>query len=474
MDDINFAKYGKPFQECLAALIFKDNKFASQIEEVLNLNYFELRYLQTFVKLTYDYKEKYGKFPSDLTMASILKAELDVNNAVIKKQLKDFFAKIKSENIGNVDPEFVKTHAIDFCKKQKLKEAMIKSVELVQNSSFDEISKIINEALKAGTTADIGHDFVNDFEDRYKLTARNPISTGWDIVDSYLRGGHGEGELGVVIAGTGVGKSQMLTHLGAHALKAGKNVVHYTLELSDKVIGLRYDSCLTGTPINNLSFIKEEIFENIKQIPGKLIIKEYPGKSASVNTLKNHLKKMEEQDFKINMVIVDYGDLLKSTEVRKETWHQLETIYQELRTLAQEFKIPCWTASQSNRGSSNAEVVTMDAISDAYSKCFKADFVFSLSRTIQDKTNNTGRIFIAKNRNGEDGIICPIFMDAGKVQIKVFEPTDESIEDLKKKSLKQHKEDLKKKYANWTDNSEKKEIKKFQLTKKETNKNGSS
>ncbi|MAF79934.1 hypothetical protein CL629_02550, partial [bacterium] len=117
---------------------------------------------------------------------------------------------------------------------------------------------------------------------------------------------------------------------------------------------------------------------------------------------------------------VDYADILKPISFSKEKRNDLETIYEELRGIAQEFECPVWTASQTNRSGINAEVITMESISEAYSKCFVADFIFSVSRTVDDKMNNTGRIFIAKNRNGIDGVVYPIFMDAANVDIKVL------------------------------------------------------
>ena len=129
------------------------------------------------------------------------------------------------------------------------------------------------------------------------------------------------------------------------------------------------------------------------------------------------------------MIIVDYGDLLRPTSIKKEKRNELESIYEELRTLAGEFKCPVWTASQTNRSGLNAEVVTMESISEAFNKCFVADFIFSVSRTIQDKNNNTGRIFIAKNRNGPDGVVYPIFMDTSNVSIKIL--SDSAVNSVK-------------------------------------------
>jgi hypothetical protein len=117
---------------------------------------------------------------------------------------------------------------------------------------------------------------------------------------------------------------------------------------------------------------------------------------------------------------VDYGDLLKPVVIRKEKRNELESIYEELRGISNEFACPIWTASQTNRSGLNAEVITMEQISEAFNKCFVADFIMSVSRTIEDKQKNMGKIFIAKNRNGPDGmILCHIHMDTSNVKIKI-------------------------------------------------------
>ena len=298
---------------------------------------------------------------------------------------------------------------------------MLKSVPLLQKSSFDQVAKLIQDAIKLGTSNDLGYDYMADFEKRFEHKARNPVSTGWQTLDDMTKGGLGKGELGVVIAPTGAGKSMVLVHLGAKAVEAGKNVVHYTLELADTVVANRYDSCITGYHLNEVKVFKEQIYDKLKDLPGKLIVKEYPTRSASIQTIKNHLEKMKNQDFIPDMIIVDYADLLKPEgSSKEEKRHQLESIYEELRGISQEIGCPLWTASQTNRSGLNAEVITMEAISEAFNKCFVADFIFSVSRTIEDKGTNGGRIFVAKNRNGPDGIIYPIFMDTSNVKIKVL------------------------------------------------------
>ncbi len=450
----SFSKYGKAFQESLCQLILQDRPFCDQISEVLDIQFLELKYLQVFTSKIFGYRKKYGSHPSYNTLVSILKSGMDGESEALQTQVRSYFARIQTSDFVD-GAEYIKETALDFCKKQKLKEAMIKSSHLLQTSSFDEISKLIFDALKLGLDNNVGHDYLKDFEERFKPRFRNPISTGWKEVDKIVKGGLGQGELGVVIAPTGAGKSMALVHLGSRAILLNKSVVHYTLELQDKVVASRYDSCITNVPLSDLGIFKEEIFEKVKNLKGKLIVKEYPTKSASVSTIKNHLDKLQRLGNSIDMVIVDYGDLLRPTVVRKEKRYELETIYEELRALAQEYKCPVWTASQTNRSGLNAEVITMEAISEAFNKCFVADFIFSISRTVEDKVSNSGRMFVAKNRNGPDGLIYPIFMDTSKVKIEVMPQTNETVEQIVAASAKEQAENLKKKYADFNKNKKK-------------------
>ena len=443
-ENVTFSDYGKSFQETLTQLIFEDRGFSEQMEEVLDINIFELKYLQEFTRLVFNYRHKYGVHPSEDIMSSILRTELDEESDLVKKQIRDYYARSIASKVQ--DTEYIKETALDFCKKQKLKEAMLKSVSLLQRSSFGEIKTIIDEALKLGTDSNCGHDYKLDFEERYIDQPRNPISTGWWEIDKITKGGLGKGELGVGVAATGAGKSMALVHLGTSALKAGMNVVHYTLELSEPVVGLRYDSCLSGVPIGDLKQYKDMVHETCSDVEGNLIIKEYPTKSASPNTIRAHLAKVAKRNPNIDMIIVDYGDLLKPTSSFREKRNELESIYEELRGIAQEYECPLWTVSQTNRSGLNTEIITMESISEAFSKCFVADFIFSLSRTIKHKNENSGRVFVAKNRNGPDGLVYPIFMDTANVRINVLPQTDETVESINNQSLLDQQKSLKEKY----------------------------
>jgi len=429
-----FQRFGKAFQEKFCHLMLSDRPFCDQISEVLNTEFLDYEYLRVFTKILLDHRSKYKVHPSYEIMESRIRTECNNYTKALKEQLLKFYVSVKTiDRIENAP--YIKDSSIDFCRKQILKGAMMKSVKLIKSSSFDEISKVIEEALKLGTDNNFGHDFIKDFEERYTITARDPVSTGFERVDEICKGGLGKSELGVVIAPTGAGKSMVLVHLGAAALKAGKTVVHYTMELQDTVVGNRYDSCISGVPLSDLFSSKNQVLLSIKDVPGQLIIKEYPTKSASTETIKQHIERLKKKGIDPDMIIVDYADLLRPTRTSAEKRYDLESTYEEMRAIAQIYKCPVWTASQTNRSGLNAEVITMEAISEAFNKCFVADFICSLSRTVQDKQANKGRIFVAKNRNGPDGLIFPVFVDWSNVNIKVLKTeSNESIADVIKDS----------------------------------------
>ena len=428
MDNETFLRFGKNFQEKLCQLMLEDRPFFDQIMEVLDINFFELKYLQIFAQTLINYRNKYNTHPNSEVMMSLLRTELNHHDKATATAVRKFYAGIhKSEGVE--EAEYIKDKALDFCRKQVLKGAMMKSASLLKTSSFEEIEKVIKEALVLGTDNNFGHDFRKDLLKRFELVSRDPTSTGWSRMDEIVKGGLGKSELGVVVAPTGAGKSMVLVHLASQALLAGKTVVYYTLELKDTVVGQRFDCCITNVPLQEHRMRQKEIVNKIKDIEGTLIIKEYPTKSASTQTLKNHIEKLRKRGIEPDMVLVDYADLLRPVRSSGEKRHELEETYEGLRGLAQTYEIPIWTASQTNRGGLNAEVITMEAISEAFNKCFVADFIFSLSRTIQDKQENKGRLFVAKNRNGPDGLVFDAFVDWSDVTINILD-RDENAEKM--------------------------------------------
>jgi len=349
------------------------------------------------------------------------------------------------------DLTFVKDEILTFCKNQEIKKAITESVQLLSVGNFDAIKSTIDTAMKAGADTDVGLDYKKDVINRYTESARDTISTGWDVIDDLMDGGLAKGELGVVMAPAGIGKSWLLINIGKNALKNGKTVIHYTLELNQDYVGQRYDSVLTGIGAQDLKHHIDDIEQTINNTSGDLIIKYFPTKSVGVMGLKAHLEKTIMLGTKPDLVIVDYGDLLKINS-KKDKHEALEELYEDLRGMAGEYDIPVWTASQAGRSALEEDIIEADKIASSYGKVMVADFLMSLSRKVQDKLSGTGRGHVIKNRFGPDGITLPSKINTNNGQFQFFEPqttqgkqttqTMKTGETLVKKNLAQKFKDL--------------------------------
>ncbi len=413
----SLVKYGTGFQSKIITSLLLDSKFIKQIVDILEISYFDSDSNKFLIKSIKDY---FGKYKTNPTMEAIKVLIDDVENDVLKTAIVDSLRNAWQHRESN-DLEFVKEKTLEFCKNQVVKNAIMESVELLETQRYDEIKTIIDSAMTAGMERDIGHEYITGFEERMTQQTRNTMPTQWDSVNDLMDGGLAGGELGVVVAPAGIGKSWTLQALGAHAVKKGLNVIHYTLELNAQYVGLRYDTIVSGQPTGNLQYYKDDVLKAINKLKGNLIIKYYPTRTASVNTLTAHLQQCELQGIKPDMVIVDYADIMKSTQHFNEKRHQIGHVYEELRGMAGEFEVPVWTASQANRSSLEEDVIGAEKVSEDYSKVMTADFVMSMSRKVEDKIANTGRFHVIKNRFGPDGITFPATINTNTGYIQIYE-----------------------------------------------------
>ena len=429
--------YGYSFQCKLIASLFKDRVFIQQIIDILDPSYFESEANITIVQAIKDYFFEY-KLPPTMEVMSVKVKEIenDMLKTQVVEHLKDSYKQLDAPDL-----EFVKEQTIKFCKNQVLKSAIMESVDLLARGEYDQIKMRIDDAMKAGLERAIGHEYIDHVEERYLESVRNTITTGWEIVDDIADGGLGKGELGVFVAPSGIGKSWALVNVGAAAVKAGLNVIHYTLELNEAYVGLRYDAVLSGIQAQELKYHIEEVKDIVGKLKGKLIVKYYPTKGGTVNTLASHIEKCRMQGFDPDLVIVDYADLLRGHG--KEVRHELGNIYEDLRGLAGEHEIPVWTASQANRSALSDDIIGAEKIAESYAKIMTADLVISLSRKIEDKLANTGRWHIIKNRFGQDGITFPSKMNASNGQIEIYAPNSLDGQDVQQ-DMDNHSEYLRK------------------------------
>lgn len=416
------SQFGQGFQTKVITSMIFDKPFLQQIYDIIRPEYFENKAAEWIVKEVLEHYDNYKTTPT----MDVMKVRLDkikdddILSEIVIDTLKDVVKFKKSDDLP-----FVKEQALEFCKNQIVKLAIYESVELLEQGNYEEIKKLIDTAMKAGSDRDFGHDWKADVHLRYEPEIRNPIATPWPIMNELLQDGLGDGELGVVVSPSGAGKSWILAAIGAHAVKEGKNVLHITLELDAAPTGKRYDSILTGIPNRHIKDHEDEVVRAIESIPGQLLIKRYPAHRTSVIDLSNYIDRIMSNGFVPDMIIVDYGDLIRPVSSRKrnlERRFELEEIYTDLRQLGSDYNVPLWTASQTNRGGINLMEIEADSIGEAYNKVMIADFIFSNSRTKDDKNANTARFHVIKNRFGPDGLTYPVSFDGDTGRISMYDP----------------------------------------------------
>lgn len=413
-------KFGQTFQAKCIGILISDRVFLERIVDIISPEFFETDAHKWIIRLVAEYFPKYRDVPT----MEVFKVEIQkIPDAILQTAV---FEQVKSayKQVETKDSEYVKETFLEFCRNQKLKNAISQSYDFLKQGDYDSIWNVINEASKAGIERNLGHNYFEEIDARMSDAAREIIKTNWEIIDGHLDGGLGKGELGFIVAPAGSGKSWFLTHLGAEALRQGKNVLHFTMELNEKYVGRRYDACFSGVAFQDVRKFPDVVKNSIKDITGKLFIKYFPMYTATALTLKSHIERVQMlTGQKIDLVIIDYADLLRPFKVHKNSnsYQEGGDIYGELRSMLGELQIPGWSASQANRTAHEEDVVGALNVADSYKKIMIGDFIMSLSRKTEDKMAGTGRVSILKSRMGSDGPIYACAFDASCGKINIYD-----------------------------------------------------
>ncbi len=414
-------KFGTSFQIKILSALMSDKVFFKTVYDIIKPSYFDSESNEWILTKMLSYFDTYQKLPTlDVFRVELDKVDRDILKISVVDNLKQILRLLESEDL-----DYVKKETIEFCKNQEVKNAILESVNLLQEGKIEQIKTKIDSAMKAGQDTNVGHNYKEDIVDRYESTVRNVVSTGWDVVDELVDGGFGKGELVIFAAPPGIGKSWALINVGMSAAKAGKTVVHYTLELNEGYVGQRYDAVLTGIAVQNLKYNIKEVEAQVKKLKGEIIVKYWPTKTASINSIKASLDKLKLQGIDADIIIIDYADLIKGNS-RRERHEELEEIMESLRGLGGEYECPIYTASQINRSGADDDIIVGTKIAGSFSKLMTADFVVSLSRKIEDKLAGTGRWHVIKNRFGPDGMKLPSKANMSSGVIQIYSPQSTS------------------------------------------------
>jgi replicative DNA helicase len=418
---LNLNQYGPHFQIKAISSLLTHKEFLVSIHDVLSDEYFDNQAHKWIIKEILRYYDKYHTTPSmDILKVEVKKIDNEVLQLSVKEQLREAY-QASEEDLKYVQEEFT-----TFCKNQQLKKALLSSVDLLKAGDFDGIKYLVESALKAGNDKNVGHEYNKDIETRFREDARTTISTPWSRIDELLQGGLGNGDFGLIFGNPGGGKSWSLVALGGHAVKMGYNVIHYTLELGEAYVGRRYDAFFSQIPVDKILQNRDKVEDIIPQLPGELIIKEFPTGRATMSTIESHIAKVEDAGTKADLIIIDYVDLLATRKKTADRKGEIDDIYTSTKGLARQLDIPIWSVSQVNRAGAKDDIVEGDKAAGSYDKIMITDVCISLSRKKADKVNGTGRFHIMKNRYGIDGLTFGVKADTstGHFEVVDYNPED--------------------------------------------------
>ena len=408
-------QYGKGFQLKVLGSLLTDKGFLLNVRDVLTDGYFDADSHKWIINQITSYFDKYH---TTVTM-DVLKVELQkVENEVLQVALKEELR--NSYQASQDDLDYVQEEFTNFCKNQEMKSAILDSADLLKEGNFDGIRNLVEKAMKAGMDKNIGHEYNKDVESRYRTDYRPTIPSPWPVLNDGIQGGFGPGDLGIIFGNPGGGKSWTMVAIAAHAVQLGHKVNFYTLELGEDYVGKRFDCYFTGYSIDEVNKHRKEVQKYVDNLKGRLIVKEYAPKSASVNTIKSHIQKCIDMDHKPDIVIIDYVDYLRAPAKGKfsERKDEIDDVFIATKGLAKELKIPILTPSQVNRMGAKDSVIEGDKAAGSYDKMMVADICLSLSRQKEDKVLGTGRVHVMKNRYGQDGMTYNVKMDTNNGHIE--------------------------------------------------------
>jgi replicative DNA helicase len=404
----NFDYLGNTFQIQLLNQIIEDKDFASSIIDVIESSYFDNKYFKIILQMIKEYYVKYESCPNFDTLEQIVKSE--ISQELVAKIVLDTLKQVKDAPFEGT--HFVQEKALKFCKQQELQKAMDKSQKIITEGdfeSYDKVEGLIREALQVGEIEKDVTDIFMGLDTVLDEDYRHPIPMGIAGLDNLLKGGLAKGEIGVILAPTGVGKTTILTKIANTAFNLGYNVLQIFFEDNPKIVQRKHFTIWTGIEPDNLANHKDEVLKKIGEIQdtmkNKLILKKLASDTTTMGQIKNQVRKMIADGNKIDLVLLDYIDCVLPESSAKDEWKAEGSVMRGFEAMCHELNLVGWTATQGNRSSISSEVVTTDQMGGSIKKAQVGHVIITVAKTLVQKEMNLATIAITKSRLGKDGVV---------------------------------------------------------------------
>jgi replicative DNA helicase len=385
-----------------------NEQFYRKVVPFVKPDYFNEIHEKVIYEEVWNFASTYELVPTKEVLTINLEARKDLNEEVYQNAV----AAIQSLTDESIEFQWLLDTTEKWCKDRAIYLALLESIKIAdggnQKISKDAIPAILQEALAVSFDEHVGHDYVNNVEERYDFyhLKEDKIPFDLDKFNLITKGGLPNKTLNVALAGTGVGKSLFMCHCAANCLQQGKNVLYITMEMAEEKIAERIDANLLNVNIKDIGTLPESIFTSrIREIgrktQGRLVIKEYPTASAHVGHFKSLLNELQlKKTFKPDIIFIDYLNICASARYKGaivNSYTYVKAIAEELRGLAVEHNVPLVSATQTTRsGFGNSDVDLTDT-SESFGLPATADFMFALIST--EDLEKDGHILVKQLKN---------------------------------------------------------------------------
>lgn len=402
------------FRHTVLALLMVSDQFCAAASTMLMPRYFETPAEQHMCRFVLEHFRQYHKSPKSVALRERAYAYFNTSKH-LTSQLEDFDLLLNI--VSDLDKsaadqsDYIVNTVRDFCREQAMKDALLKSVDDIQNGKFDDVLRRVQAAQAVG--ADMngrGIYLLQDADDRQTIDeVRLVIPSGYRWMDDPTKGGVAQGELFIVMAPPNTGKTTLLINVGVGVLKNRHKVAHFTCEMSKGIVRAKYDQCLlkkTDAQLGDLDDTGQKVLaswmKNLRvNLHADVYIQDFPPNRLTIDGLRAQIMLMKSRDeFVPDYILVDYMDIMAMPTHIKEPHLQLAWLGVELRALAVELGVPIVTATQTTRGGSTKETAMQDDIAGDFTKVATSDFLVSLNQTVKEVEEEQARLFWIKNRLG--------------------------------------------------------------------------
>ena len=418
-------------QTIISSLFYRED-YTRKVLPFIKEEYFGNRVEQLLFGEIFKFVEKYNNLPTKDAMLIELGQRKDINEEELN-HLKDYVVAVEN---SEVDEQWLIETTEKFCKDRAVHNAVLSGIKILDKKDTkrtpESIPHILSEALAVSFDKSVGHDYIEDAEERFKWyhTKEKRYQFDLDYMNRITKGGVPSKTLNIALAGTGVGKSLFMCHLASSYLLQGLNVLYVTLEMAEERIAERIDANLLDVTMEDLHDMPQQLYEGKisklrEKTQGQLVIKEYPTASAHSGHFKSLINELAlKKSFRPDVIFIDYLNICASSRFKGgniSSYFYVKAIAEELRGLAVEFNVPIFSATQTTRTGFVSTDIGLEDTSESFGLPATADFMFALISNEELEALGQMKVKQLKNRYNDPSVNRAFIVGVDRAKMRLYD-----------------------------------------------------